>query len=149
QVRDEAVHALGEERGGGGEVERRATVGEQPAGAALGELARLQQHGDLGGGGHLVVQLLDRPPEARQVEDLTGDEVGAGDVGRGRAGLLPEPEQERRAAGVDEVVHHAGGDDLPAQRVAVHVVAHPFPQRGGEVRHQPGGQVGVVGQVRG
>src|SRR5690606_19982232 len=121
QVPEQAVDALDEEADGAGQVERRAAVGEQPPGAALGELPRLQEHGDLGGGVDLVVQLLHLGVEAGEVEDLPGDEVGAGDVRHRRAGLLADPEQERGPHRVDQVVHDAGDDDLAPQRVRVHV----------------------------
>src|SRR5439155_11415126 len=70
-----------------------------------------------------------------------------GDVGRGGAGFLAEPEEERRAAPVDELVRDPGGDDLAAERMAPEPLGKTLRQRRREVERELALQGRVVRQA--
>ena len=61
-------------------------------------------------------------PQATELEDLARGRVGAGQIGSTGAGLIPQPERERRARAVDEVVHDARDDDLAPERMPVQLL---------------------------
>ena len=115
-----------------GDLQRLRPVVEQPAGAALDEPARVQPDPGLHVGGDHVVERLDLVPDLAEAEDRAGRGVRPHDLLEGRAGLLPQPVQEGRTAGVDRVVDQHRGDDLAAQRVAVDLL-------GGTARAAPRG----------
>ena len=98
-------------------------------------------------GSDLVVERLDLAPERAHLEHLTRDRVRAREYRRGRAGLLAEPERERGAGAIDELIGDDGRDDLPAQPVRAHLVAVALGQRWREVALEVVGQVRVLRQV--
>ena len=89
------------------DVERTPPVAEEPPRRAFEQNTGAQQHVDLRLRGDPAVECLDLGPEARQVEDLTGGCVRAGEVGGAGAGLVAETEREGRTRAVDEVVDDA------------------------------------------
>ena len=125
-------------------------MAQEPAARPLHELAGLEVHLGL----HVDVEStrverFDVAPQRLLVEDRPRRFVGAHDVGAGRAGLLADPERERRAGPVDQAVHERGRDDLAAQRVRARCRSRKRSRSGGgEVADQLGHEVGVVGQRR-
>ena len=150
--RRERSHQAGgrhrEECDGRRDVERARAVPEQPPARSLDELSRFEVHRrlhvDVEGG----VEGFDRPRQIFLGEDRPRGLVRAHDLGSGCAGFLREAERERRAGPVHETVHECRGDDLPREWVHPYAFEEALPQRGGEVAHEIGDELGLVGQRR-
>ena len=112
-------------------------------------IRRAEQHRRLGRGRDLAVERLDRGPELAEPEHLAGGRVGTGDLVGRSARLVAEPEDERRAAAVDEVVRDPRGDDLAPQRVPLELRREALAQTAREVARELAREVRVVGQVGG
>ena len=84
---------------------------------------------------------------SRDREDVAGGDVGAGEHGEARAGLVGEAREEADPGPVDHGVGDDGRGDLTVQRVRVDPVAEAVAQRRREVVVEIRPQVRVVGDV--
>ena len=116
-----------------GDGHRRAPVAQQPARAALDQAPALEQHRRSGRRRGPRCRAPRSPPLRAHLEHLARDRVGARDLGRRRARLLVQAEDERRAAAVEHVVDHLRRDDLAPQAVAMHLLGEALRQRRREV----------------
>ena len=82
-----------------------------------------------------------------QLEELAGDDKGAGDRIHPNAGFFDRTVSESDATQVHHLVGNAGADNLLAQRVRIQVLAETLHQRCREVFAQQTLQVGVVREV--
>ena len=101
----------------GGDVDARPPGLHQPSARCGRAAGGLQVEHGLDLGRQPVVQLLDGVPVVLEPEDLAHHVVRTDRLDGVRAGLLTDPEHEGHATAVDQVVDHAGRDDLAAERV--------------------------------
>ena len=122
-------------------------LSNKPTHHAIKNALIIMQHGvpRIQGGmcGQFAVQLRG----LTQLEELAGDDKGAGDRIHPNAGFFDRAVSEGDAAQVHHLVGNAGADNLLAQRVRIQVLAETLHQRCREVFAQQTLQVGVVREV--
>src|SRR6516165_3369529 len=106
------------------------------------------QHVDLHGGWHFVVERFDLGPQRPQVEDVTHDHRGAGNLRCGAAGARLHLVDKGDAGSVGEIVGDDCGSDLAMQWMGGYLFREPLAQCRREVATKLAVEFRRFGQIR-
>ncbi len=132
-----------------GETFRQIDVSQEPDQPVEQQFLHRGVKFELQHAGHAVVELVDLAVERGHAVAVAHRREGERDVGRGRAGLVGDPDHERRPAAVDDRVGELRRDDLAPQPMLRDRIGKPFRHRVREIARQFARQVGVVRHPRG
>ncbi len=123
------------------------TVAQEPFCHAFNGAFRFPQHTNLDLGIGLIVQRLNRSPDAAKAENLPHNGIGAGNFRFEPPGALMHFADKGRTGAIDHGIGHRRCDDFPPQAMVLNRIRIVFLQRCREITEQIRLQHWVVRQI--